>query len=158
MGRLVHYTGNDIYDLLKNEILTLSLKPGQMISENEISSRFHVSRTPVHNAFTQLKKDGFVDIVPQKGTIVSLIDLDYIRQILYLRCCVEINIYIEAMDLCDDSFYRMLQNKIEEQRRITDNESEAVKSFYEMTDEFHSAFYDILNKNKLWQTVSNLQK
>ena len=38
--------GELVFETLKREILDLELKPGQMISENEICERFGVSRTP----------------------------------------------------------------------------------------------------------------
>ena len=39
-----------VYQVLKEEILNLELKPGQVIKENEICERFSVSRTPVRDA------------------------------------------------------------------------------------------------------------
>ena len=42
--------GELVYETLKQEILDLRLKPGQMISENDICERFGVSRTPVRDA------------------------------------------------------------------------------------------------------------
>ena len=48
-------SSDDIYHALKDDILNLRLKPGQMISENEIANSYHVSRTPVKTAFLRLK-------------------------------------------------------------------------------------------------------
>ena len=50
--------GDYIFDMLKQEILSLELKPGQAISENEICSRFDVSRTPVREALRRLQEHG----------------------------------------------------------------------------------------------------
>lgn len=51
--------GDYVFDMLKQEILSLELKPGQAISENEICSRFDVSRTPVREALRRLQEQGF---------------------------------------------------------------------------------------------------
>ncbi len=44
-----------IYQILKKEILDLTLKPGQSISEHEICNRFSVSRTPVRTVLQRLQ-------------------------------------------------------------------------------------------------------
>lgn len=44
----------EIYNQLKEEIIDLKIEPGALISENEISRRFEVSRTPVRDVFLRL--------------------------------------------------------------------------------------------------------
>ena len=56
--------GELVFQTLKQEILDLELKPGQIISENEICGRFGVSRTPVREAVRRLQEQGFVITVP----------------------------------------------------------------------------------------------
>ncbi len=56
-----------VYQVLKQEILNLELKPGQLIKENEICERFSVSRTPVRDALRLLQEQGFVVTVPYRG-------------------------------------------------------------------------------------------
>ncbi|MCY9421621.1 GntR family transcriptional regulator, partial [Bacillus paralicheniformis] len=67
---------DQIYQMLKEEIMKFRLVPGELISEKEISERYEVSRTPVREAFLQLSREGLLEVYPQKGTRVSLIDLD----------------------------------------------------------------------------------
>ena len=82
--------GDYVFDTLKKEILKLELKPGQAISENEICARFDVSRTPVREALRRLQEQGFVRTVPYSGTYVTLLNLDDIRQMIYMRIAVEL--------------------------------------------------------------------
>ena len=56
--------GELVFETLKQEILDLELKPGQIIGENEICERFGVSRTPVREAVRRLQEQGFVNSVP----------------------------------------------------------------------------------------------
>ena len=60
-----------------------------MISENEICERFGVSRTPVRDALRLLQEQGFVETVPYRGTYVTLLSLDNIKQMIYMRVAVE---------------------------------------------------------------------
>ena len=79
----------DIYQTLEYEIVTLKIKPGETISENQLCKRFGISRTPVRAALQRLEQNGFVQIIPCKGTIVTPIDLDIVDQIVYQRTAVE---------------------------------------------------------------------
>ena len=55
-----------IYSRLKQEIIDLKIEPGALISENEISRRFQVSRTPVRDVFLRLVNDGLLEVLPQR--------------------------------------------------------------------------------------------
>ena len=37
---------DDIYKALKQDILTLKVKPGQLLTEQEVCEQFNISRTP----------------------------------------------------------------------------------------------------------------
>ena len=50
----------DIYQTLEYEIVTLKIKPGETISENQLCKRFGISRTPVRTALQRLEQNGFV--------------------------------------------------------------------------------------------------
>lgn len=46
---------DQIYQVLKEEIMKFRLVPGEQISEKEISERYEVSRTPVREAFAAVE-------------------------------------------------------------------------------------------------------
>lgn len=57
----------EIMAYLKQEILSLELKPGAMISETALSERFQLSRTPIRDVLKQLSLEQYVDIYPKKA-------------------------------------------------------------------------------------------
>lgn len=75
--------------VLKQNIIDNHLEPGQMISEKEIAEELSVSRTPVREAFIRLEQEQLLEIFPQKGTIVSLIDLNLVEEARFLRYTLE---------------------------------------------------------------------
>ena len=101
-----------VFDVLKQEILSLELKPGQSISENEICTRFHVSRTPVREALRRLQEQGFVCTVPYSGTTVSLLNLDDIRQMIYMRVAVELMVMRDFMETATTLQYEEIRHQI----------------------------------------------
>ena len=76
-------TVQNIYSEIENDILMLKLKPGQLISENSLCTRYNVSRTPIRSALSRLAGSGLVDIVPKSGTRVSMINMEIVKQIIY---------------------------------------------------------------------------
>ena len=89
-----------MYQVLKNEILTLEIKPGEPMSENDLCKRFGVSRTPVRSALQRLRDAGLVTIVPYKGTTASLLNFEEIRQLIYMRVAVESMVLRDFIDVC----------------------------------------------------------
>lgn len=63
-----------VYDILRDEIIDLSLAPGSPIDENQLAERFAMSRTPIREALVRLASDGFVTTLPNRSTVVSNID------------------------------------------------------------------------------------
>ena len=62
------------YDLLRSEILDLTLLPGSPIDEVQLAERLSLSRTPIREALARLASEGLVDTLPNRSTIVSHID------------------------------------------------------------------------------------
>ncbi len=63
-----------VYDVLRDEIIDLSLAPGSPIDENQLAERFAMSRTPIREALVRLAADGLVTTLPNRSTVVSNID------------------------------------------------------------------------------------
>jgi DNA-binding GntR family transcriptional regulator len=62
------------YDLLRSEILDLTLPPGSPIDEVQLADRLELSRTPIREALARLATEGLIDTLPNRSTMVSNID------------------------------------------------------------------------------------
>ena len=71
------------YRLIEEQIVTLRLKPGDILSEQMLSASFRIGRTPVREALQRLAGEGLVTILPRKGILVS--DLNPRNQLLVLE-------------------------------------------------------------------------
>ena len=80
---------NEVYNALKYQILTLKAEPGDMLSENIISAQMNAGRSAVRDALAQLTEEGYVVVYPQKGTAVSMIDPERIKQSVYTHRVLE---------------------------------------------------------------------
>ena len=75
--------------LLRTNILHLNLLPGSSVAEKDIAEILAVSRTPVREAFIKLAQEGVLEIIPQKGSYVSLIDPEQVEEMKFCRSSLE---------------------------------------------------------------------
>lgn len=73
------------YCLIRSEVVTLRLPPGEYVNEAEICSRFDLGRTPVNHAFHRLMHEGLVRIVPRKGVIVQPLSMNEAVELIAVR-------------------------------------------------------------------------
>lgn len=75
---------------LKENIIRLELKPGSMVSENELAAELGLSRGPVREALMELAKVKIVDVYPQRGSIIAQVDYSLIEEARFMRETLEI--------------------------------------------------------------------
>ncbi len=71
------------YRLIEEQIVTLRLRPGDVLSEQMLSASLRIGRTPIREALQRLAREGLVTILPRKGILVS--DLNPRNQLLLLE-------------------------------------------------------------------------
>ena len=143
-------TSSDIYvDLLK-KIINLDYMPGDRLSENELCEKYGTTRHTVRGALAVLKEKGLVDVVPQKGTYVSLINLDMIDDILFLRSAVEQETLHAIFKKQDNSeLLAQLKECLEKQKIALQHGDKETEKFYEIDDSFHSILLDAIGKTSV---------
>jgi DNA-binding GntR family transcriptional regulator len=62
------------YRELEERIVTLQLKPGEILSEYALSHSLKIGRTPIREALQRLSREDLVTILPRKGILVSQTD------------------------------------------------------------------------------------
>src|SRR5436190_23841790 len=82
-------TVSRIQDLIRDAIVRLELPPGTFIDKAALCGRLGVSRFPVSEALGRLAAEGFVEVLPQRGTRVARIDLSDCRQAMFIRRALE---------------------------------------------------------------------
>lgn len=149
--------GELVFETMKEEILNLVLKPGQMISENELCDRFGVSRTPVREAVRRLQEQGFVISVPYSGTQVTLLNLNNIRQMIYMRVAVETMVMRDFMDIATPLLMEEVRYMIRRQQALILENGFEPERFYRMDAELHAIWFRVTGKRKLWDIIQAQQ-
>jgi len=80
---------DEVYAQLKRDVAEFRMVPGDRFTENEVSERLGVSRTPVRQALFRLQQEGFVEVLFRSGWRVLPFDFDQFEQLYDLRMVLE---------------------------------------------------------------------
>jgi DNA-binding GntR family transcriptional regulator len=83
------YLAGTVYDALRRDILAGELLAGEPLTEQELSRRYGVSRTPVREALAKLERDRLVRVVPKQGAFVRSFSHDDVRELYQIREALE---------------------------------------------------------------------
>jgi DNA-binding GntR family transcriptional regulator len=77
------------YLRIKDEIISCSLRPGDIVNESETASRYGVGRAVMREALQALVRDAFVEVIPRVGYIVSPLTVKDVVDLYGVRTIVE---------------------------------------------------------------------
>ncbi|WP_449538209.1 GntR family transcriptional regulator [Ferdinandcohnia sp. Marseille-Q9671] len=143
-----------VYSYLYEKIIDLSLLPGTPISESDIGAQLNVSRTPIREALMQLAKEELIEIKPQIGTFVSLIDPKSIEESRFMRKAVELAVVREATEKVTAETIYQLEKSLTMQE-IALREENAI-DFLAQDDQFHELIYKGLGLSRIWQGIDQM--
>jgi DNA-binding GntR family transcriptional regulator len=89
MARTRISLADQAYTNLKRDIISCKLRPGHLIVENELAVAYGMSKTPIREALNLLRKEGFVQVLPRRGTLVKPIDVQDVQHTFFLRMLLE---------------------------------------------------------------------
>jgi DNA-binding GntR family transcriptional regulator len=78
-----------IYKELKQDVVTCTLAPGLSVSEQDICTRYHASRTPVREACRLLCNESLMQMIPFRGYSVTSLTIEEYRNLYELQIVVE---------------------------------------------------------------------
>ncbi|MCM3716378.1 GntR family transcriptional regulator [Halalkalibacter oceani] len=90
MKKVVSQLAKDrIAAILREEILSRNLKPGQKLLEKELCEKLGVSRTPLREAIRNLEVEGLVESIPNRGSRVKVMTTKDVVNLFELRIELE---------------------------------------------------------------------
>jgi DNA-binding GntR family transcriptional regulator len=128
------------YLALEENIVTLELAPGQVLSETALSQMLQIGRTPVREALHRLAREGLVTILPRRGILVSDFNITSQLKMLEVRRVVERLVAASAAE-------RASEEERATFRRIADDMESSVATrddrlFMRLDQEFNALFLE----------------
>ena len=75
-----------VCESLRNAISKGVLKPGERLMEIQLAEELGVSRTPVREAIRKLELEGYVVMLPRRGTYVSSLTIRDVNDFAGVTC------------------------------------------------------------------------
>ncbi len=144
-----------IFRLLRQDIVTARIPPGVLLSEKEISSRFAVSRQPVREAFIKLAEAGLVQILPQRGTLVVRISVSAVAEGSFIRQAVECAVVRRLAAEISPAHLLTLEHNLHQQRLAAQEGRADV--FLLLDDQFHQLLAEFADCALAWQTIESIK-
>ena len=137
---------------LRDEIVTMALKPGDVISESDIAGRYGVSRQPVREAFIRLAQQGLLLIRPKRATVVKKISPEGVRQSRFIRESIEVEIVRRVAANPGDAA-AVLKALIVDQEAAS--AAEDSRSFHTLDELFHRTLARLAGVEYAWQLIDD---
>lgn len=140
---------------IRENIISLKLKPGSGISENELAKELGISRTPVREALQELQKMSLIEVYPQKGSVIALIDFDVVEEMVFLRKVLEKAVVEELCNSITEMDLRELDMNIQLQEFYLDQRNP--EKIYELDNVFHRSLFAKCNKERIYNLMEETQ-
>lgn len=140
---------------LKRAIVGLELRPGARLSEAEIAERHGVSRQPAREALIGLARMRLVEVLPQRGTVVTKISVGRLMQARFVREAVETAVVRRACEAFDRHARERIDGLIELQERFAaagDHDT-----FQRYDEHFHVALAEGAGCSLAWDVVRDIK-
>src|SRR4051812_36344018 len=140
-------TVQHVQDLIRDAIVRLELPPGAFIDKTALCERLGVSRFPVSEALGRLAAEGFVEILPQRGTLVARIRLADVREAMFIRRALEADAIRTLAARADTALLATLQRNLKDQETVLRRNDNA--RFHGLDLTFHQILLDALGFDRV---------
>lgn len=145
-----------VFDVLRNAIASGTLSPGERLMENQLAEQLRVSRTPVREAIRKLEQEGFVVMVPRRGTYVADISIRDINEIFEIRTALEVLAAGLAAERMTEENLEQLERLLVEIGQLID--SGDTQELVEADCRFHDILYNSTHNRTLANIINNLRE
>jgi DNA-binding GntR family transcriptional regulator len=145
---------NRAYRILKDSIINLQLEPGSMVSESDLAANIGLSRTPIREALMELSKTKIVEIIPQKGSLISKIDYDLVEESRFLRLVLELAVVELACDsACEEDLLELEENLVMQDFCVSNSNADKL---LDLDNQFHKKIFYIANKLQTYYLLETM--
>jgi len=145
-----------IYATLWDLIVSVRIRPGCMISENELGYALKASKTPVREALIRLEYSGLVEIVPKSGTYVTPIRINRYIEASFVRLQLEIGAVRRAA-MRNHDVTSLVQLEAIMTQQVAAVADDNYERFFDLDQKLHETFFTMAGIPGVWETVKLTQ-
>jgi DNA-binding GntR family transcriptional regulator len=142
------------YELIKNEIMTCTLVPGQQIAQPQIAERYRLGLTPTREALQRLAQEGYLQTFPRFGYVVTPISVLDIHEIFDLRALLEPEAArLAAIRGTREDFARIMKAS---EFIYTPGDRRSISQYVARNAEFHRTIAEVAGNRRLADAMSKV--
>ena len=143
-----------VYRSLRESIIKITLRPGEIISEPLLQSYFQMSRSPIREALSILKYENLLTVAPRSRTQVVLMNEKLIMESRYMRCIMEKKILELVLQKDTAPLIRRLTELLDEaEDTMKHGGDSAVKTIFDYDSLYHRAEFEFVGFQYLWDFI-----
>jgi DNA-binding GntR family transcriptional regulator len=146
--------GQTITERLRDQILLNQLKPGERLIADDLALTFGVSRSMIREALLLLATEGFINIIPRKGTFVTQMSAKQANDLFEVRLLLEGQVASLAAERRTDENLRDLRETAD--RGLAAALAGNVDQLPALNTRFHNLLADTADNDYLTETLSRL--
>ncbi len=149
-------TKAETYAALRDQIVTNSVRPGEILNEKDLMQQYSIGRSPLREILFRLQEENLLKPLPRHGYMVTTLDIAEVRELVELRREMEgFAGQLAARRISDDQIEQMHQIlQTAEKTNNSDNESINVNDYYDT--QFHRVLYQATGNQKLTKILLDL--
>lgn len=136
---------------IRRDILAGRLAENQPLRQDRLAEELGVSKVPVREALIQLKAEGLVTFLPNRGAVVSVLSPREVDEIFTMRAALETTALTRALPRLTRADLIRAQGALE----IMDQEADPAR-WSELNWEFHATLYQAADMPRLLETIGQL--
>ena len=146
--------GQTITERLRDQIMIHQLKPGERLIADDLALTFGVSRSMIREALLLLATEGFINIIPRKGTFVTQMSAKQANDLFEVRLLLEGQVASLAAERRTDENLRDLRETAD--RGLAAALAGNVDQLPALNTRFHNLLADTADNDYLTETLSRL--
>ena len=150
-----------IYQILREDILSQAIPLGEKLTLKNLQERFQVSSTPIRDALTRLNEEGLVEYYSNVGVnVISLDRKDLTELYQFMGDLDSLSIRYASLHPEQSRILKKLEENIlltgsiKKQPLTSDEE---ISRWIECSDNFHLIFYDFCSNSRLTSAAQRLR-
>ena len=145
-----------VCEALRDAIRRGVLEQGERLMEVQLAEELGISRTPVREAIRKLEQEGYVIMLPRRGTYVSSLSVHDVKEIFEIRSALEsLAISLATMRIEPEELEKLRALLVEIEGHIKREDIDKIVA----TDiEFHGLLYQVSRNERLVNIISNLKE
>ena len=145
-----------VCETLRDAIRKGKMKPGERLMESQLAEDLGVSRTPVREAIRKLELEGYVIMMPRRGTYVANLSIRDVNEVFEIRTSLDsLASGLAAERITDEELERLQRLLVAIGGYIEENDMDKI---VECDTEFHDLLYQASRNSRLVGIIFNLRE